>query len=210
MYRTLLVLMLALVLGAPAASSQSPAPTGEPGGESWGSRPLRPGDLIRLRIWREPDMSGDFPVDADGVAVLPRIGRVQVTQEAPRALESRLVEEFARYLQHRSIEVLLLRRVQVLGAVRTPGLHPVDATMTVSDVLALAGGTTPQGDPDRIELIRDGERISARLSAQSRIAESPIRSGDQIFVPERNWLVRNSAVFAAGLTSLVIAFFTRR
>ena len=210
MHRTALVLILALAFGARPAPPQSPAPAGASASESWANRPLRPGDLIRLRIWREPDMSGDFPVDANGVAVLPRIGRLEVTQHLPAALEKRLVDEYSRYLQHTSIEVLLLRRIQVLGAVRTPGLHPVDATMTVSDVLALAGGTTTQGDPDRIELIRDGERISTRLSAQSRIADSPIQSGDQIFVPERNWLVRNSAVFAAGLTSLVIAFFTRR
>lgn len=209
MHRTTFVLVLALALGAAVARAQSPNPPGPASGESWGSRPLRPGDLIRLRIWREPEMSGDFTVDANGVAVLPRIGRLQVTHDPPPALEARLVEEYSRYLQHGSIEVLLLRRIQVLGAVRSPGLHPVDGTMTVSDVLALAGGTTTEGDPDRIELVRGGERISARLSANTPIASSPIQSGDQIFVPERHWLSRNSAVLAAGLTSLVIAFFTR-
>lgn len=203
-----LLLALLLAVAAPAAAQSAPV-TGAPSAGAWASQPLRPGDLVRLRIWREPDMSGDFPVNESGMAVLPRLGRTRVVDEAPQQLEARLIREYERYLQHSSIEVALLRRIQVLGAVGTPGLHPVDATMTVSDVLALAGGTTPQGDPDRIELIRRGERISARLSADTRISDSPIESGDQIYVPERGWFSRNSAVFAAGLTSLLIAFFTR-
>lgn len=201
-----LTLLLATVS---AAAAQAPAPPAAPAPGGWSSQPLRPGDLIRLRIWREPDMSGDFAVNEEGAAVLPRLGRTKVVDEAPGQLEARLIREYERYLNHSSIEVRLLRRIQVLGAVRTPGLHPVDATMTVSDVLALAGGTTTQGDPDRIELVRGGKRISARLSADTPIAASAIQSGDQIFVPERDWLSRNSAVFAAGLTSLIIAFFTR-
>ena len=208
MRRISLILCL-LLAAASAAPAQAPAPASAPGTGGWSNQPLRPGDLIRLRIWREADMSGDFPVNEEGVAVLPRIGRTRVVGEPPAQLEARLIREYERYLNHSSIEVRLLRRIQVLGAVRTPGLHPVDATMTVSDVLALAGGTTTQGDPDRIELVRGGTRISARLSADTPIAASPIQSGDQIFVPERNWLSRNSAVFAAGLTSLIIAFFTR-
>ena len=203
------------VLAAPAArvGAQSPAGTAQGGqgqGAPWTAQPLRPGDIIRLRIMREPEMSGEFPINEDGVAVLPRLGRTTVTGEPPSQLEARLVREYSRYLQQPAVEVTLLRRVQVLGAVRTPGLHPVDATMSVSDVLALAGGTTTEGDPDRIDLIRGGERIPVRLSMGTRIIDSPIQSGDQIYVPERSWFSRNSGIIAAGLTSLVIGFFTTR
>ena len=43
--------------------------------------PLRSGDALRLRIWREPDLSGDFTIDDDGVVTLPKIGRVQAAGE---------------------------------------------------------------------------------------------------------------------------------
>jgi protein involved in polysaccharide export with SLBB domain len=206
-----LALTFALLLAAgPVATgaAQTTAGTGAP--TAWAEQPLRPGDVIRLRIWREEEMSGEFPVNEEGVATLPRLGRTQVVGESPKQLETRLVREYGRYLQQPSVEVTLLRRIQVLGAVRTPGLHKVDATMAVSDVLALAGGTTTQGDPDRIELIRGGERIQVRLSTNTRVADSPIQSGDQIYVPERSWFARNSGIIAAGLTSLFIGFFTRR
>src|SRR5687768_3154362 len=153
MLRIALFVALALLAApAPPAGAQSPAPASQ--GTPWSEQPLRPGDTVRLRILREPDMSGEFPINEDGVAVLPRLGRTTVTGETPRQLEARLVRDYSRFLQQPAVEVTLLRRVQVLGAVRTPGLHKVDATMTVSDVLALAGGSTTQGDPDRIELIR--------------------------------------------------------
>jgi polysaccharide export outer membrane protein len=159
-----------------------------------------PGDLIRLRIWQEPDMSGDFPVDEDGIVVLPRIGRVDVTNHTPASLEKQLIEEYGKYLTHESIDVMLLRRIQVLGAVANPGIYPLDPTMTVADALATAGGATPQGKPRSVELIRSGERVPVELFAETRIADSPIRSGDQLFVPERSWLSRNPGVIIGSLT----------
>ena len=204
---TLSIVLLLAAAPAKVAAQAAPAPSAP---TVWSAQPLRPGDIIRLRVWREPDMAGDYPINEEGMAVLPRLGRTQVAGESPRQLEARLVKAYERYLQQPAFEVTLLRRVQVLGAVRTPGLHPVDATMSVSDVLALAGGATDQGDPDRIELIRGGQRQQIRLSATTRVVDSPIQSGDQIYVPERSWFSRNSGILAAGITSLFIGFFTRR
>lgn len=169
---------------------------------------LRPGDVIRLKIWREPELSGDYIVDIDGNVIFPMIGPYRVVDESPESLKEELLEAYREYLRNPSIEIMPLRRVNVLGAVKAPGLYPIDATMTLADVLALAGGSTPQGDPDKIKLIRDGEAITTRLSQRSRVIDLPIRSGDQLFVPERNWVSRNSGVVAATISasvSLIIA-----
>lgn len=185
------------------------APCLLPAAASAQSDPLRPGDVVRLRIWREPDLSGEFSVDDMGMVVLPRIGPVKVGGETPEQVEARLVRAYSEFLQHSSIEVRMLRRVQVLGAVRNPGLYPVDATMTVADALALAGGATPQGHPQRVHLIRGGRRLDVQIDAGTRIAGSSIQSGDQLFVPERSWISRNAGVVGAGLTagvSLILAF----
>lgn len=197
-----------LFLAAPAPGQTPPARPVSQAGEE---RP-RPGDVIRLRIWREPDLSGEFMIDETGEVVLPKLGRMNVTGETARSLETRLVGGYAKFLTHSSIEVALLRRVQVMGAVRNPGLYPVDATMTVADALALAGGAIPTGDPNKVELVRDGKRQAGRLLGSTRIAQSEIRSGDQLYVPERSWLSRNTGVVASGVTagvSLLIAIFTR-
>jgi len=171
---------------------------------------LVPGDVIRLRIWREPDLSGEFPVDADGVVVFPKIGAQRVTGESQEALRARLIALYSEYLRNPSIEVTFLRRINVLGAVRQPGLIAVDPTMVVADAIALAGGVMPEGRTDRIKLIRGDEVLTADVSQRTRIADLPLQSGDQLYVPEKGWFSRHNmaaSVVSAGL-SLVSVLVT--
>ena len=173
---------------------------------------LRPGDIVRLRIWREPDLSGDFPVDEAGTVTFPKIGAFKVSDYNTATLKAKLLDSYAQYLRNPSVEVTMLRRINVLGAVKAPGLYPIDPTMTIADALALAGGALPTGDQDHVVLVRNGVRMTASLSAQTNISETPLRSGDQLFVPERSFVVRNSGLVAAALSvtaSLVIALFLR-
>jgi polysaccharide export outer membrane protein len=157
-------------------------------------------------------MSGDYTVDENGNVIFPRVGQYQVLQDTPETLRTRLLADYQRYLRNPSIEIIVLRRVRIVGAVNDPGLHLVDPTITVADALALAGGATPIGDPDKLQIIRDGVRVAVDIRQNTVIGDSPIRSGDQIFVPERSWVSRNSGVVAATITatvSLVIALFIR-
>ena len=161
----------------------------------------RPGDVVRLSIWREPQLSGDFVVDETGTVVLPKVGPLVVSGETPVTLRARLIATYTAYVNHSSIAVTLLRRVQVLGAVRNPGLYTADPTMTLSDVLAQAGGVTPHGNARTIQLIpRGGAPVS--VSPQAFVAQLPVRSGDQLFVPERSWFVRYPTLTAAALTAV--------
>jgi protein involved in polysaccharide export with SLBB domain len=84
--------------------------------------------------------------------------------------------------------------------VRNPGVYPLDPTMTIADAVASAGGATREGHIRSFELIRQGERVPVQLFADARIADSPIRSGDQLYVPERSWLSRNAAVVVGAIT----------
>jgi protein involved in polysaccharide export with SLBB domain len=210
--RRLLTLVVFGLLSSPPLAAV-PAQAQQPvAGLAVGEEPPRPGDLIRIRIWREPELSGDFPVEETGFVVLPRIGALDVTTESPASLRQSLTNTYSEFLQHSSVSVTLLRRIQILGAVRNPGLYPVDPTMTVADALALAGGTTVHGKAQMVELVRQGQRITSKLSFDTPIASSPLRSGDQIYVPERNWISRNAGVVSAALTasvSLAVAFLRR-
>lgn len=166
------------------------------------SEVLRPGDVVRLKIWREPDLSGDFPIDELGTVVLPKLGPMKVTDVPPESLRVELTHDYAKYLAQPSIEVIPLRRIRIDGAVKNPGLYPVDATMTVSDALALAGGATSDGTKN-VELLRGGQKVTGKLSQQTPLTKAQLRSGDQLYVPYQSWLARNGYLAGAALSAAI-------
>jgi polysaccharide biosynthesis/export protein len=194
-YPIQVALALTLLVGAfsPVASQEQSIGT-----ETRAEVVVRPGDRVRLRVWREPDLSGEFVVDEHGSVVLPKIGRLELQNLSTDSLRSLLINRYSASLRNPAVEVTVLRRVNVLGAVRNPGLYHVDPTTTVADLLALAGGVSPQGNEKRIDLLRAGQRV--RLSGESRVADSPILSGDQLYVGERSWFDRHVAIIAAAIT----------
>jgi protein involved in polysaccharide export with SLBB domain len=168
---------------------------------------VQPGDLIRLKIWREPDMSGDIRVDEDGIATLPRIGPLPVADLPADSLKRILLRSYAKFLRDPSVDIAVLRRVTILGAVRTPNVYHIEPTMTVADALALAGGASPEGKQDQVELRRRAGAIPLKLSRGARLADTPLRSGDELYVPERSWFSRNSAVVIGGVGTAASILF---
>ena len=145
-------------------------------------------------------------MDEAGIVVFPKVGRFDVRTMSTDSLKALLITRYAESLRNPSVEVTVLRRVNVLGSVRNPGLYYVDPTTTVADALALAGGVSPDGKQNSFELLRGGQRLPGELSRNSRLSDSPLQSGDQLRVPERSWISRNTGVVAAALSSAAIIF----
>lgn len=197
-------MLLLVALAAPTLAAQSIRSGGAP---PTIGRPLLPGDQIGLKIWREPDLSGDFSVDEQSVVVLPKIGPLNVRGMSSDSLKTYLVSTYSAFLRNPSIEVRLLHRVRVLGAVKNPGLYPVDETMHFTDVLALAGGVSSDGNPNKIHLVRDGQTLDTPLAKGVLVADSPLRSGDQVIVEQKSWAARNPGILI-GIGSTVVALIT--
>jgi protein involved in polysaccharide export with SLBB domain len=199
-----LLLAAALLLPPSVAIAQNPpnAAEVEAAGET-----LKPGDVVRLRIWREPDLSGDYPVDERGTVVFPKLGPMRAVDMSTDSLKAHLIASYSVYLRNPAIEVMLLRRITILGGVRNPGLYPVDPTMTLADAYSLAGGISPEGKADQVELVRGGQRTSYKLSGTTRIADTPLRSGDQLYIPTRSWLARNTWVVTAAIGTTTTVLF---
>lgn len=196
-------LLLSLVLAPVAAGAQAADTT---------VVTLRPGDLIRVQIYREADLNGDFLVDADGVVVLPLIGPQEVTGVPMRELRERLAASYREHLRNPSINITPLRRVNVLGEVQRPGIYAVDPTVSVADAVSMAGGATAMGDLKRIRIIRGGETLRDRVGAAETLRSIDIRSGDQVLVDRRSWFERNSTFVVStvlSVTSIIIALVSK-
>jgi polysaccharide export outer membrane protein len=168
---------------------------------------VRPGDVVNVVIWREPDLSGAFPVNETGRVVLPLLGERLVGGTSAGDVQRMLERDYSAQLRNPSINVTLLRRVNVLGEVTKPGLYNVDPTITLAGVIALAGGTTPSGDMRRVQLIRGG-RVLLSASPETRLASVDVRSDDQVLVGRRSWFDRNSGVVVGSLLSAALSVVT--
>jgi polysaccharide export outer membrane protein len=199
--RAPLAAALTVLLAAPAWAQRpdSGAVLAGPQSDARASDVLRPGDVLRLRIWLEPDMSGEYEVDENGMAVLPRLGVVKVSGVPVADLKRQLVARYREFLQNPSIEIVPLRRVAIVGAVQNPGIYRVEPSVTVGEAVSIAGGRTRDGKRDVIELSRAGRRVEIDLQQRLDLAGMPLASGDQIYLPERSWLSQNATWFVSTL-----------
>jgi protein involved in polysaccharide export with SLBB domain len=165
---------------------------------------LGPGDGLRLRVYREPDLSGEYVVDERGVVVLPKIGEWKVTGIPADSVRGAIRAALKQFLATESIEITPFRRVAVTGAVLKPGLYSVDPSMSVADALILAGGVAPTGKERVVELRLAGASTGIQMPAETRVWDSGAGGSKQLHVPQRPWVQRNGTM----LVSLALSSIT--
>lgn len=172
-----LLVVLVLVLSAVFASAPA-------GAESAAYR-LGSGDKIRVTVFNERDLSGDFDVNDQGLVSLPLIGQVRVGGLSIAETQQIITERYGKdYLVNPrvNVEVLNYRPFFILGEVRSPGSYPYVSGMTVLNAVALAGGYTPRANHDRITV----KRAADPQSVEQPVAEgTAVLPGDVIRVHER-------------------------
>jgi protein involved in polysaccharide export with SLBB domain len=168
------------------------------------AQPLQSGDVVRVAIWREPTLSGDFPID--------ELGLRAVTTQPWADVREALLTEYRRQLRAESIALTPLRRIYVLGAVSKPGVYMMDPTFELRGIVSMAGGATMEGSLDHVRILRDGATVAKDLSLTQTALDFGVRSGDQIFVDRRSWVDRNSALLLSSFLSLagVVGILVRR
>lgn len=126
---------------------------------------LGTGDKIRVTVFGEPDLSGEFEVGATGSLSLPLIGAVATVDLTPRGLENAIISRLKDgYLKNPkvAVEVIEYRPFYILGDVKSPGSYPYVNGMTVLNAIALAGGYFLSEEDAvrlRLELTRAREQL---------------------------------------------------
>ena len=148
---------------------------------------LAPGDKIKISIFNQPDLSGEFQLDAEGRIFLPLIGRVEATDLTAAELEKVLVERFKPdYLVNPRIFVQVgmgnLKPYYLVGEVSGRGAFPYVAGMTYLTAIVNSGGYTYRAKQDYVYVVRadDPEQKEIKLSVTEKV-----QPGDIIRVAER-------------------------
>lgn len=153
---------------------------------------LQAGDKIFVKVYREPELTDSLMVSAEGTIVLSRIGILHVATLSIDQLADTVRARYGRFLRAPVVELVVLRRVAVNGEVLKPNVYYVDIATTLRDVIAKAGGITPDGREDEVDIIRHGQRIRVAHWQDDFTLASDLNSGDQIVVGKRSWLSRNA------------------
>lgn len=143
---------------------------------------LGSGDKIRVTVFGEPYLSGEFNINANGTVSLPLIEPVPVAgktlTEAEQLIRTKLSAGFISDPKV-SVDILEYRPFFIIGEVVKPGSYPYVADMTVLHAVAIAGGFTPRAAKNKIVLQR-GPREDIPVQNST-----PVLPGDIITVKER-------------------------
>ena len=165
---------------------------------------LQPGDHVRIRVWRDTELSGDFRIAADSTITHPLYQAVKVAGVPVKEAEQRIRQFLTTYESNPQVSIEPLFSVAVGGEVRQPDLYPLPRQTTIAQAIAQAGGPTENGRLDKVRLIRDGKEVTMNLtSADAQWSHIPVRSGDQIIVQRKRNILRElvgplASVVAAG------------
>lgn len=147
---------------------------------------LGSGDRVRITVYGQPELTGEYAVDGSGQMSYPLVGQLRAGGLTAHELEQALIGKLSpNYLKNPSIsvEVLTYRPFYIVGEVRTPGSYPFVSGMTVLNAVALAGGFTYRARENSFYVTRTGEDGSKNKITAG--AEATILPGDIITVRER-------------------------
>lgn len=183
LFRTALLLLLSLGLAVPAAAdSQSAAPISAEAP----AYILGTGDKIRITVFGEPKMDGEYVVSSTGVVSFPLIGNIPARGQTVEAMQEDIRAKLAAgYLKDPrvSAEVLTYRPFYILGEINKPGEYPFVNGITVQQAVAMAGGFSYRANTRRVFIKRALD--TAERPVEIKGVAVTLAPGDTIRVGER-------------------------
>jgi polysaccharide export outer membrane protein len=142
---------------------------------------LGEGDTVRITVFQNPDLTTETRISERGTITFPLIGEVAIAKLTPAGAEARIAEQLrvGKFLLKPQVSLNVVRvrsrQVSVLGQVARPGRYALDDTSSnLTDILALAGGISPNGDDNVTVMVRRNGK-TARLEIN---VPSMYRTGD--------------------------------
>jgi protein involved in polysaccharide export with SLBB domain len=146
---------------------------------------LQGGDKIRVTVYGEDKLSGEYEIDPGGFVSLPLAGTVKAAGLTKAQLEQDLSKKFrGEYLRNPkvTVDIATFRPFYVLGEVQKPGEYPYKSGLNVLSAIAVAGGQTYRASKNSVMIQRAGEPSLKEFPLDGSI---PVYPGDLIRLPER-------------------------
>ena len=158
---------------------------------------IGPEDVLGILVWREAEVSGDVTVRPDGMITLPLIRDIKAAGLTPDELADRIQTAMREFITDASVAVTVRqmnsRKVFITGEVAKPGAYPLASSMTVMQLIAVAGGLTEFAEGKSISVMRvEGVQTRSYPFDYKNVANGKkpaqnitLKPGDTVVVPER-------------------------
>lgn len=146
---------------------------------------LQAGEKIRVTVYGEDKLSGDYEIDPGGLISLPLAGTIKAAGLTQTELEAALAQKFrSEYLKSPKVTVSIAsyRPFYILGEVERPGEYPYKSGLNILSATALAGGPTYRASRSTVLIQRVGESAMREYPMSSSV---PVLPGDLVRIPER-------------------------
>jgi polysaccharide export outer membrane protein len=152
-------------------------------------------DVLDVAFWRDKDMSATVNVRPDGKVTLPLLNDIHAAGLTPEEFTKRVTEAASKLVEEPTVNVTVKtinsRKVYIIGQVPKPGFYPLLDTMTILQMLAIAGGPVEFADSENIRVVRteNGKSLTYRfnykeISEGKNLAQNIVQKpGDTIVVP---------------------------
>jgi polysaccharide export outer membrane protein len=182
--------------GGPLLAAQAPAAGAVPiAAEEPGPYYVAPGDVLRISVWKEPELSTDVFVRLDGMITVAVVGDVRAAGKTTEQIATEVRTKLRSVLEVPQVTVTVAQAVSarfyVVGEVAVSGAFPLTGRITFLQALALAGGFREFAKRDRIVVIRERRDqrqaivfnfrdLEAGLNLEQNIT---VEAGDTLIVP---------------------------
>jgi len=152
-------------------------------------------DILGIVFWKDKDMSADVQVRPDGRIALPLINEVVAAGLTPEQLREKLTQESTKFMEDASITVVVRqinsRRVFIVGEVSKPGPYSLTSSITVMQLIAIAGGLKEYANGKKIVIMRTegGRPLTLKFnyrdvaSGKNINQNVQLKPGDTVIVP---------------------------
>lgn len=119
---------------------------------------IGPSDVLKVSVWKEPEISGTVPVRLDGKITLPLAGDIMASGLTTDQLQLSIREKLEPYLNEPEVTVIVQeaksKKVNIFGRVSKPGSYELTKPTTVLDGIAMAGGLADFAKASKIYVLR--------------------------------------------------------
>ena len=156
---------------------------------------IGPNDVLKIHVWKQPELSTTVPVRSDGKISTPLINEIQASGLTPSELRDDITEQLDKYIAEPIVSVIVTEinslKISVSGNVNSPGIFKISEKVSLIEAISLAGGVNRLGNTKKIRIVRmeNGTKKIYQVNYKAIVFDGEINQdiyifpGDCVIVP---------------------------